>query len=307
MVRPELLPFLPPLAKDQSRDRLGLARWLVDPRNPLTARVTVNRYWAELFGEGIVPTLDDFGYTGTMPSDPALLDWLALEFIRQGWSRKKLLRLIVTSATYRQQAGPSYRLPAEQVRDSVLHVSGLLHAKLGGPSVFPPQTKSIGEGIYGGGGWRTSTGPDRYRRSLYTHRKRSMPYAMHNTFDAPSHEACVARRDRSNTPLQALMLLNDSFILEASRALGNWAVQEKGDEETIMRALFGRILARPPDSNELQVMTGFHAKQTKRFSTDKKMATQIAGPKPKASPEAVAAWVALARSLLNTHEFITRN
>ena len=307
VVRPEVLPFLPPLAKDQSRDRLGLARWLVDPRNPLTARVTVNRYWAELFGEGIVPTLDDFGYTGIMPSDPALLDWLALKFIRQGWSRKKLLRLIVTSATYRQQAGPSYRLPAEQVRDSVLHVSGMLHAKLGGPSVFPPQTKSIGEGIYGGGGWRTSTGPDRYRRSLYTHRKRSMPYAMHNTFDAPSHEACVARRDRSNTPLQALMLLNDSFILEASRELGNWSAQEKGNEETVIRALFSRILTRPPDAYEMQVMTGYHAKQTKRFNTNKKMATQIAGPKPKTSPEAVAAWVVLARSLLNTHEFITRN
>ena len=137
VVRPEVLPFLPPLAKDQSRDRLGLARWLVDPRNPLTARVTVNRYWAELFGEGIVPTLDDFGYTGIMPSDPALLDWLALEFIRQGWSRKKLLRLIVTSATYRQQAGPSYRLPAEQVRDSVLHVSGIAPCQARRPQCVP--------------------------------------------------------------------------------------------------------------------------------------------------------------------------
>ena len=265
------------MAKDQSRDRwVSRGGWWIHAT--LTARVTVNRYWAEPFGEGIAPTLDDFGYTGTMPSDPALLDWLALEFIRQGWSRKKLLRLIVTSATYRQQTSSNYRL-AEQIRDS-LPASGLLHPKLGGLSVFPPQTKSIGEGIYGGGGWRTSTGPDRYRRSLYTHRKRSMPYAMHNTFDAPSHEACVARRDRSNTPLQALMLLNDSFILEASRALGNWAVQKKGDEETIMRALFGRILARPPDSHELQVMAGFHAKQTKRFSTDKKLATENAGPNP---------------------------
>jgi len=307
VVRPEVLPFLPPLAKDQSRDRLGLARWLVDPRNPLTARVTVNRYWAELFGEGIVPTLDDFGYTGTMPSDPALLDWLALEFIRQGWSRKKLLRLIVTSATYRQQTSSNYRLSAEQIRDSLLKVSGLLYPKLGGPSVFPPQTKSIGEGIWGGGSWRTSTGPDRYRRSLYTHRKRSMPYAMHDTFDAPSHEACIARRDRSNTPLQALMLLNNNSILESSRALGNWAAQQKGNEEAVIHALFQRVLTRPPDAPEMKVMAGFHAKQTQRFSTDKKMATQIAGPKPKASPEAVAAWVALARSLLNTHEFITRN
>ena len=307
VVRPEVLPFLPPLAKDQPRDRLGLARWLVDPRNPLTARVTVNRYWAELFGDGIVPTLDDFGYTGAMPSDPALLDWLALEFIRQGWSRKKFLRLIVSSATYRQQTSSNYRLSAEQIRDSLLQVSGLLHPKLGGPSVFPPQTKSIVEGIWGGGSWRTSTGPDRYRRSLYTHRKRSMPYAMHDTFDAPSHEACIARRDRSNTPLQALMLLNNNSILESSRALGNWAAQQKGNEEAVIHALFQRILTRPPDAHEMKVMTGFHAKQTKRITADKKMATQIAGANTKASPEAVATWVALARSLLNTHEFITRN
>ena len=242
-----------------------------------------------------------------MPSDPALLDWLALEFIRQGWSRKKLLRLIVTSATYRQQTSSNYRLSAEQIRDSLLQVSGLLHPKLGGPSVFPPQTKSIGEGIWGGGSWRTSTGPDRYRRSLYTHRKRSMPYAMHDTFDAPSHEACIARRDRSNTPLQALMLLNNNSILESSRALGNWAAQQKGNEEAVIHALFQRVLTRPPDAHEMKVMTGFHAKQTKRITADKKMATQIAGANTKASPEAVATWVALARSLLNTHEFITRN
>ena len=307
VVRPEVLPFLPALAKGQPRNRLGLARWLVDPRNPLTARVTVNRYWAELFGEGIVPTLDDFGYTGAMPTQPALLDWLALEFIRQGWSRKKLLRIIVTSATYRQQTSPSYRLPAEQIRDSVLRVSGLFHPKLGGPSVFPPQTKSIGEGIWGGGSWRTSAGPDRYRRSLYTHRKRSMPFAMHDTFDAPSHEACIARRDRSNTPLQALMLLNNNSILESSRALGNWAARQKGNDEAVVRALFQRVLTRPPDAQEIRVMTDYLAKQKKRLTADKKMAAQVAGPKPQAAAESVAVWVALARSLLNTHEFITRN
>ena len=307
VVRPEVLPFLPPLAKDQPRDRLGLARWLVDPRNPLTARVTVNRYWAELFGKGIVPTLDDFGYTGAMPTQPALLDWLALEFMRQGWSRKKLLRIIVTSATYRQQTSPSYRLPAEQIRDSVLRVSGLFHPKLGGPSVFPPQTKSIGEGIWGGGGWRTSAGPDRYRRSLYTHRKRSMPFAMHDTFDAPSHEACIARRDRSNTPLQALMLLNNNSILESSRALGNWAARQKGNDEAVVRALFQRVLTRPPDAQEMRIMTDYLAKQKNRLTADKKMAAQVAGPKPQAAAESVAVWVALARSLLNTHEFITRN
>ena len=307
VVRPEVLPFLPALAKGQPRNRLGLARWLVDERNPLTARVTVNRYWAELFGQGIVPTLDDFGYTGAMPADPALLDWLALEFIRQKWSRKKLLRTLVTSATYRQQTTQSYRLSAEQIRDSVLRVSGLLHPKLGGPSVFPPQPKSVAEGIYGGGGWRTSTGPDRYRRSLYTHRKRTMPYAMHDTFDAPSHEACVARRDRSNTPLQALMLLNNQFIIEAARVLGAWAAQEKGKAPAVTEALFQRVLTRPPDAREKQIMRDYLAKQTKRFEADPKTAAQIAGSKPQAPAAAIAGWTSLAHALLNTHEFITRN
>ncbi|MBC8325409.1 MAG: PSD1 domain-containing protein [Verrucomicrobia subdivision 3 bacterium] len=307
LVRPEVLPFLPPLAEGQPRNRLGLARWLVDPRNPLTARVVVNRYWAALFGEGIVPTLEDFGYTGAAPTQPELLDWLALEFMRQDWSRKKLLRRLVTSATYRQQTSPSFRLSAEQIRDSVLRVSGLLHPKLGGPSVFPPQTKSIGEGIYGGGGWRTSTGPDRYRRSLYTHRKRSMPYAMHDTFDAPSHEACVARREASNTPLQALLMLNNNFINEASRTLGQWAAQEKGAEPAVMRALFQRVLTRPPDAREMKIMRDYVAKQKRRFTADKKMAAQIAGPQPPSPAETIAAWASLAHVLLNTHEFITRN
>jgi len=305
-VNPKVLPFLPPLAPGQPRNRLGLAQWLVSKDNPLTARVTVNRFWAELFGEGLVRTPDDFGYTGSAPSHPELLDWLALEFVRRGWSQKKLLRLIVTSAIYRQNTGASFRLPAEQIRDSVLRVSGLLHQKLSGPSVFPPQPKSIGEGIYGGGGWRTSTGTDRYRRSLYTYRKRSMPFAMHHTFDAPSHESCVARRDRSNTPLQALTLLNDALFLEASRKLGNWAVMQKGGETAITRALFQRCLTRPPDALEVKVIDEFYKKQMARFEADKKMAQQFAG-KGEGDAATRAAWTALARALLNTHEFITRN
>ena len=305
-VSPKVLPFLPPLDKDAARNRLGFARWLIDQRNPLTARVVVNRHWAAIFGRGLVRTTDDFGYTGESPTHPMLLDWLALEFVRQGWSQKKLHRLIVTSATYRQSTGARFRLPAEQIRDSALRVSGLLHQKLGGPSVFPPQPKSMGEGIYGGGGWKTSTGPDRYRRSLYTYKKRSMPFAMHDTFDAPSHETCVARRDRSNTPLQALTLLNDKLFLEASRKLGEWAMTQKGGESGIARALFQRCLTRPPDSKEQNLMMNFYHTQLSRFQKGEAEAEPLAG-KGEGDVNHRAAWTALARVLLNTDEFITRN
>ena len=305
-VQPKMLPFLPPLPEGMPRNRLGFAQWLVDPANPLTARVTVNRLWASLFGEGIVRTPEDFGYTGAMPTNPELLDWLALEFVRQGWSQKKLLHLIVTSATYRQQSGMEHRLSAEQIRDSLLSVSGLLHQRIGGASVFPPQPGSIGEGIYGGGGWKASSGADRYRRSLYTYRKRSMPYAMHDTFDAPSHETCVARREISNTPLQALTLLNDALPIEASRALANWAVQQSGDRATVAVALFERCLSRPPDAGEQKIVLDYLEKTLSRFESGEIDAAKVAGAGPGDTNER-GAWTALSRALLNTHEFITRN
>ena len=305
-VQPKVLPFLPPLAEGMPRNRLGFARWLVDPNNPLTARVVVNRFWSAIFGEGIVRTTEDFGYTGAAPSNPELLDWLALEFIRQGWSQKKLLRLIVTSATYRQQSGASYRMSAEQIRDTILSVSGILNTKLGGQSVFPPQSKSIGEGIYGGGGWKTSSGAARYRRSLYTYRKRSMPYAMHDTFDAPSHETCVAQREISNTPLQALTLLNAGFIMESSQALGNWAAKQTGDNTATATALFQRCLTRSPDADEQKVMVDYFEKNLGRFDSGEIDAKKIAGP-GEGNANTRASWTALARALLNTHEFIMRN
>ena len=305
-VLPKVLPFLPPLAKELPRNRLGFAQWLVDPANPLTARVTVNRLWASIFGEGIVRTTEDFGYTGASPTNPELLDWLALEFIRQGWSQKKLLRLMVTSATYQQRAGTEYRLSAEQIRDSLLSVSGLLHQRIGGASVFPPQHGSIGEGIYGGGGWKASSGADRYRRSLYTYRKRSMPYAMHDTFDAPSHETCVARREISNTPLQALTLLNDPLPIEASQALAQWAVQQSGDRAAVSKALFERCLSRPPDAGEQKIVVDYFEKTLRRFESGEIDAAKVAGP-GSGDTNKRAAWTALSRALLNTHEFITRN
>ena len=305
-VTSKVLPFLPPLGQDQPRNRLGFARWLVDKNNPLTARVVVNRFWATIFGEGIVRTTDDFGYTGAAPTDLKLLDWLAIEFMNSDWSQKKLLRLIVTSATYRKRSGASYRLSAEQIRDSVLSVSGLLNQKLGGSSVFPPQHKSTGEGIYGGGGWKTSTGAGRYRRSLYTYRKRSMPYAMHDTFDAPSHETCVANREISNTPLQALTLLNDKFFMEASQRLARELVVRKESETSLVKRLFERCLARQPDDLELQLSVKFYREQISRFENNELNAAKF-GSKGEGNPNILAAWTILARAILNTHEFINRN
>ena len=306
VVKPKVLPFLPPLEKDMPRNRLGFAYWLINPNNPLTSRVVVNRFWSALFGEGIVRTTDDFGYTGASPTHPELLDWLAIEFIRQGWSRKKILRLIVSSSTYRQNSQSSFRLSAEQIRDSVLKVSNLLNQKVGGQSVFPPQNKSIGEGIYGGGSWQTSSVADQYRRSLYTYRKRSMPFAMHNTFDAPSHETCIARREISNTPLQALTLLNDSFFLNASRTLGRWAAQQNNENTFIIDTLFQRCLTRRPSPMEQKAMLSFYKKTYGRFSTNKSEASKFAGAS-KGDVIKQASWTALARVILNTHEFITRN
>ena len=305
-VFPKVPPFLPPLEKGIPHNRLGFAQWLVDENNPLTARVVVNRHWAALFGEGIVRTTDDFGYTGTAPSYPELLDWLALEFMRLGWSQKKIHRLIVTSATYRQSQGARFRLPVEQIRDAALSVSGLLSLRFGGASIYPPQPKSVSEGIYGGGGWRTSSGADRYRRGLYIFTKRTMPFATDDTFDAPSGEQCVAKRDVSNTPLQALTLLNDVVFVEASRALGQAVAAQQGSITDLANAMFERCLSRPPDAHELQFMIKFYRAQLTRFRNNELNAAKLLGEGGPDENER-AAWVALARTLLNTNEFITRN
>ena len=310
-VLPKVLPFLPPLAEELPRNRLGFAQWLVDPANPLTARVTVNRLWASIFGEGIVRTTEDFGYTGASPTDPELLDWLALEFIRQGWSQKKLLRLIVTSATYQQRAGTEYRLSAEQIRDSLLSVSGLLHQRIGGASVFPPQPGSIGEGIYGGGGWKASLGADRYRRSLYTYRKRSMPYAMHDTFDAPSHETCVARREISNTPLQALSLLNEVTFVEAARRLGGRMLKD-ADSSMEARLTHGFLWAvsRKPTPTELAVLRDGLKEDLAYFTANPEAAKKLLAVGESAAPDdrlaERAAFTLAANVLLNLDEFVTR-
>jgi hypothetical protein len=311
------------------RNRLGFAQWLVDPRNPLVGRVTVNRQWQVFFGRGLVRTGDDFGYQGSPPTHPQLLDWLAIEFVRRGWSLKAAHRQIVTSATYRQTSGvtldalakdpenkllsrtPRVRLEAELVRDGALAAATLLTERIGGPSVFPPQPASVAEGSYGGMTWNVSQGPDRFRRGLYTFSKRTSPFAMLSTFDGPSGEECVARREVTNTPLQALTLLNDSHFVEIDRGLAAAALKKSaGNPETVVRDLFRRCLVRPPDPQELSSLVAFYSKAKARFAADpasaKEMLGAAGGTSNSVERASLAAWTLVARSLLNLDEAITR-
>ena len=235
-------------------NRLGLAHWLVDEANPLTARVAVNRAWEQFFGRGMVETSEDFGTQGAQPSHPELLDWLATEFVKQGWRMKPLHKLIVTSATYRQSSavspalverdpynrllarGPRFRLEAEMVRDVALAASGLLSRKIGGPSVFPPQPDGIWDIPYSSEKWTLSEGEDRYRRGIYTFIRRSAAYPSFMTFDATSREFCTVRRVRTNTPLQALTTMNDEAFFEAARALAARVLGESPVASAFARA-----------------------------------------------------------------------
>ena len=322
-VEPGVPAILHPFGKDLPRNRLGFARWLVAPDNPLTARVTVNRAWATLFGRGIVATVEDFGLQGELPSHPDLLDWLALDFQRD-WSLKRLHRQIVTSATYRQSSrvseelarrdpanrllarGPRVRLEAEMVRDLLLRSSGLLAEQLGGPSVFPPQPPEVTtEGAYGRLDWQVSSGRDRYRRGLYTFMKRTTPYALFSTFDGPSGETCLARREVSNTPLQALTLLNDQTVLEASRELAGQLLTQRGELKDRITHLFRRILVRPPTANEVELLTRFFQTQRERFRNNQANPVALAGSAGDDAAER-ATWVALARVLFNLDETINK-
>ena len=321
-VEPGVLSMLQPLAPNEEPSRLAFARWLVSPSNPLVGRVTVNRQWSALFGRGIVTTEEDFGYQGNLPSHPGLLDWLAVEFTNQGWSLKKLHKLIVMSATYQQSSrvsetllktdpdnrllarGPRVRLEAELIRDSLLTVAGLLSPKLGGPSVFPPQPANITtEGAYGRLAWKTSPGEDRYRRGLYTFSKRTAPYAMFSTFDGPSGEACIAIRETSNTPLQALTLLNDEVLTEAARATGRMMTSRSGSIAQRLDYLFQRCLTRHPQSDELEALEKFYTIQEERFRSGSLDAGEFAG---EGATHETAAWTAVARALFNLDETITK-
>lgn len=270
VVSPGVPASLPGGLPEGAEDRLGFAQWLVSPENPLTARVTVNRFWEQLFGRGIVLTLEDFGTVGEPPSHPELLDWLAVSFrTDMGWSIKQLLRTIVTSRTYRQSSrrmddadplnvwlsrGPRIRLTGEQIRDQALAASGLLSRKRLGPSVMPPQPEGIWGNPYNGARWEVSEGEDRHRRAVYTYWRRTAPYPSLITFDGPSRELCVSRRILTNTPLQALVTLNDPVFWEASIALGERMAAVDGDRSQQLAAGYRMVLGRRPDSSELDVL-----------------------------------------------------
>jgi mono/diheme cytochrome c family protein len=328
-VEPGVPAVLPPLPDDAPRDRLAFARWLVSGSNPLTGRVLVNQLWQAHFGRGLVETTEDFGTRGAPPSHPELLDWLACELVARGWGLKAMHRLIVTSETYKQSSvatsemltrdprnvllarAPRLRLEAEAVRDLALAASGLLERKIGGPSVYPPQPDGVVALAYGQNTWPTATGPDRYRRGLYTFTKRTAPYAAFATFDAPSSETTCVRRERSNTPLQALVLLNDTVFVEASRALARRVLKESYEDSSNDRARLDRafllLMARQARDDEAAPSLEFLDQQRDRFRTDPDAARALMGPlRPDEDAAEAAAWTALARVLLNLDETITR-
>lgn len=324
-VEPGVPAILPPVDASAPKTRLSFARWLVSESNPLTARVLMNRHWGTIFGKALVKTQEDFGYRGETPTHPELLDWLAVEFMRRGWSLKQMHRLMVTSATYRQASevspellakdpsnrwlarGSRFRIDAELVRDSVLSICGLLSSKVGGPSVFPPQPAGVtSEGAFGGLTWNVSPGEDRYRRGMYTFSKRTAPYAMFTAFDSPSGEACVARREVSNTPLQALTLMNDTVFWEASQALGKKFADQAGTVEERIDQLWRRCLVRPGTPEELALLADFLQAQQARLAAGELDAAAIAGDAATNVAER-AAWTVLARAILNLDETITRN
>ncbi|MEW5978324.1 MAG: DUF1553 domain-containing protein [Acidobacteriota bacterium] len=297
-VEPNVPSVLPPMAASLPRNRLGLAEWLMDPSNPLTARVTVNRFWQEVFGNGIVKTTEDFGSQGEPPSHPELLDWLAVEFRESGWDIKKFFRLFVTSATYRQSAltseeklkadpenrllsrGPRFRMDAEMVRDYALAASGLLVPRLGGPSVKPYQPNGIWEAVAMLGSntrfYHQDSGEKLYRRSLYTFWKRSAPPASMDIFNAPTRETCTVRRERTNTPLQALVTMNGPQFVEAARHLAQRALEERGsDFERQLDFVSARLLARPLDSREREVVRKAYDDFRRHYASHPEDASQL--------------------------------
>jgi hypothetical protein len=324
---------LPAISSVLPRNRLGLAKWLVDPANPLPARVTVNRLWQSLFGIGLVRTSEDFGTQGEPPSHPELLDWLADEFIRSGWDVKHMLRLMVSSATYRQRStvmaevrdrdpdnrllarGPRFRLQSEFLRDQALAVSGLLVTKVGGPSVKPYHPPGLYEQITAGNGtniYVEGTGDDLYRRSMYTYWKRSVPNPAMLAFDAPFREACTLRRPRTNTPLQALNLMNDPTYVEAARFLAGRMLTETGTElDAQLEYGFRLLLARPPQPAELAVLTSAYQRSRVDFSTDAAAVTELLKLGARRSPEALdpvrlAAMTIVASTILNLDEAVMK-
>ncbi len=324
---------LPPLPAGAPANRLGLAQWLVDPSHPLTARVAVNRFWQIYFGTGIVDTSEDFGSQGAPPSHPELLDWLATEFIRSGWDVKAMQRLIVTSATYRQssKATPElverdpqnkllarmsrFRMPAEMVRDNALATSGLLNPEIGGRSVYPYQPAGLWEemaygDVFSAQTYTPSTGKDLYRRSMYTFWKRTVPPAQMATFDAPDREKCVARRARTNTPLQALVLMNDPTYIEAARKLAEKVMQTEKRPADRIRKAFLMAAARPPSTAEVKLLASLAEQQKAAFAKQPENARKLVrvGESQSAVADEIelAAWTTVTSAILNLDEVISK-
>lgn len=330
VVTPGVPAAFPPMPDDVPLNRLTLAKWLVNADNPLTARVAVNRAWEELFGVGIVRTSEEFGSQGEPPSHPKLLDWLAVEYVESGWDTKALFRQIVTSATYRQSAdapaeqfatdpenrllgrGPRFRMPAEAVRDQSLVAAGLLSRKMFGEPVRPPQPDLGLKAAFGSStDWKTSVGADRYRRGLYTSWRRSNPYPSMATFDAPNREVCTLRRPRTNTPLQALVTLNDPAYVEAAQGLARRMIVAGGTPSDKAGFGFRQCVTRPATNAEIAAVVALYEDARVEFVADPdaamKMATDPLGPLPAGADTAeYAAWTVVANVLLNLDELLAK-
>ena len=325
-----------PLAADAPRNRLGLAQWLTQPNHPLTSRVAVNRLWQQLFGVGLVKTSEDFGVQGEYPANPELLDWLAVEFVESGWNVKALLKTIVLSETYRQDSrispalrdldldnrllarGPRVRLPAESVRDHLLQLGGMLKHRVGGPSVFPLQPEELYKGIvvdapYAGTKWVASQGDDLYRRSVYTFWKRTVPFPVMTLFDAPDREFCVAKRISTNTPLQALILMNEPALQESARGMARQLMAIDSERNATSRAKafhhgFRSATGRSLTEKESQLFENAFGKLHASFGEDPKAAIEMIADKvEQADTPYHAAWVAVASMILNLDETITKD
>lgn len=334
LLKPGVLSAVAPALPESAapRTRLDLADWLVDPANPLTARVTINRMWMRYFGRGMVETEEDFGTQGSPPTHPELLDWLAGEFMRRGWSQKAMHRLIVTSATYRQTSDARkdlnetdprnlllarqerLRVEAEIVRDAALSASGLLNARIGGPGVRPPQPDGVYSFTQVKKNWTVAQGGDRFRRAMYTVFYRSAPYPLLTTFDAPDFQTVCTRRPRSNTPLQSLTLANDPAFMEIAQGLARRLVRDVPGEfaarlDARLRHAFVLSYSRPPDAAELAMLRGYVERQLRSFAAEPAGAATLAGNeslKAGLTEPQAAALVAAARVLFNTDNFITR-
>ena len=311
-VTPDTPPSILALDPQLPRNRLGLAKWLIDERNPLTARVLVNRYWQLHFGHGLVVTAEDFGSQGSLPTHPELLDWLARHFMESGWDLKALHKLIVLSATYRQSSeaspelrsrdpdnrllarGPAQRLSAEMLRDQALAAAALLVNKIGGPSVKPSQPEGVWEET-AGAKYEPDKGDALYRRSLYTFWKRTAPHPMMTTFDAAERNNCTVRRQPTSTPLQALVLLNDPQFVEASKQIGERVAKEGNEPDERITVIFRSLTGRRPSSREMSILRRLHHEQESASGT----ATNNA-------PSSASALAAVATAVLNFDEAVTK-